>query len=283
MTGVLWRGTTVSTDMVDPLNELARLSGSDIYVSPIKGYGSYVTNKASAGIDTGGGHLDINLVGLNSEQKLRLERIARMIGFYADIREPTWWSPIRKIWLKGSWQSHLHMVKKDTPDRSIPARAQLAEWYAGSNGLAGFDWNGKYMHDPDDGPRQYLNQTWTQYKQKVNAMTLGIEDAKAILRADIVPSPTDTPEKRDYWQADTYLKNTYLQARSANQNTALILTAVAKLNPDVDEAALAREFFALMEQPLRDAVANALEGSDGASPDEIAKATVDLLTSRMSE
>lgn len=167
MTGVLWRETIVSEDMVDPLNELARLSGDDIYVKPIKGYGSYTTNKASAGIDTGGGHVDIDLVGLTDEQKLRLERIARMVGFYADIREPKWYSPIRKIWLTAKWQSHLHMIKKDTRDLSDPARKQLNLWYAGFNGLAGFDWNGVYTYDADDGPRQYLRQTWTQYKELI--------------------------------------------------------------------------------------------------------------------
>jgi hypothetical protein len=141
--------------MKAPLDELARISGNDILVKPIPGYGSYRKNAASAGTDSGGGHVDLYLTKLNAEQKLRLERLARQVGFYADIREPKWWSPTRRTWLKQSWASHLHMILKECPHLSPQAKAQLKEWYAGENGLVG--------NDPDDGDRTFLRQTWKQY------------------------------------------------------------------------------------------------------------------------
>ena len=152
-----WRGVTICPCLKEPLDELARSSGRDILVSPIKGFGSYQVGKtASAGTGSGGGHVDLGLGRLNAQQKLRLEGLARQIGFYADIREPTWWSPTRKRWLRAKWASHLHMILKDCRHLSPEAKAQLREWYAGENGLAG--------DDPDDGDRTYLRQTWKQYR-----------------------------------------------------------------------------------------------------------------------
>lgn len=152
----VWRGVTICPCMKAPLDELAAISGRDILVSPIKGFGSYQKgNTASAGTGSGGGHVDLSLSRLNGQQKLRLEGLARRIGFYADIREPRWWSPTRRKWLTQSWQSHLHMVLKECPHLSSQAKAQLKEWYTGENGLAG--------DDPDDGDRTFLRQTWRGY------------------------------------------------------------------------------------------------------------------------
>lgn len=159
----VWRKVTICPDMKAPLDELARISGNDILVTPIPGFGSYRTNAASAGTDSGGGHVDLYLTKLNSEQKLRLERLARMVGFYADIREPKWWSPTRRKWLKQNWASHLHMILKECPHLSPQARAQLKEWYAGENGLVG--------NDPDDGDRTFLRQTWAQYAARKGGAT----------------------------------------------------------------------------------------------------------------
>jgi hypothetical protein len=159
----IWRGVTICPDMKGPLDELARISGNDILVKPIPGFGSYRTNAASAGTDSGGGHVDLALGKLNSEQKLRLERLARQVGFYADIREPRWWSPTRRKWLSKNWASHLHMILKECPHLSPQARAQVKEWYAGENGLVG--------DDPDDGDRTFLRQTWAQYLARKTGTT----------------------------------------------------------------------------------------------------------------
>lgn len=255
MPGVLWRSVTVSGDMVDPLDELARLSGDDIYVKPILGYGSYSTNKSSAGIDTGGGHVDLDLAGLTALQKLRLERLARMIGFYADIREPRWWSPVRQKFITATWQSHLHMVKKDAPDRSIPARAQLASWYAGTNGLAGFDWNEKYQHDPDDGPREFLNQTWVQYLAAKDDLDMTPQERQALINdiADAVerkilrkrfPDPDGKATIQDH------IYNANLRASKLQTDMVQLMAEVGKVS--ASSGASAADILSEMADRLRE-------------------------------
>lgn len=162
MANQVWRNATICPCMKAPLDEVAKASGRDILVTPIPGFGSYQQGQtASAGTGSGGGHLDLYLTKLNQEQKLRLEGLARQVGFYADIREPRWWSPTRKKWLTASWSSHLHLVLKSCAHLSPEARSQLKDWYAGGNGLVG--------NDPDDGDRRFLKQTWTQYLRKKQA------------------------------------------------------------------------------------------------------------------
>lgn len=157
MSHPMWRGVAICPCMQGPLDELAARSGNGIYVAPIKGFGSFQPgDTASAGTGSGGGHADLSLTRLGAAQKLRLEGLARRVGFYADIREPTWWSPTRRRWLRETWQSHLHMVLKDCDHLSPEARRQLKDWYAGGNGLVG--------DDPDDGDRSYLRQTWSGYR-----------------------------------------------------------------------------------------------------------------------
>lgn len=86
-----WRGVAICSCMTAPLVELARISGADILVRPIPGFGSFQQGEtASAGTGSGGGHVDLDLTRLDKAQKLRLEGLARRVGFYADIREPTW-------------------------------------------------------------------------------------------------------------------------------------------------------------------------------------------------
>ena len=153
---IYWRGVRICACMKAPLDELARITGDDFKVTPIPGFGSYQDGTTASGSTaTGGGHIDISLTGYSTAQKLRAEALARMIGFYADIREPKWYSPYFGKWLTASWQSHLHMLLKSCTHLSTGAKTQLAEWYEGENGLAG--------DDKDDGPRQYLRQTWSQY------------------------------------------------------------------------------------------------------------------------
>lgn len=154
-----WRGVTVCTCMTPPLAELARISGNDIRVTPIRGFGSYQSGTTASGATaTGGGHVDINLEGYSQEQRLRLERLARSIGWYADIRYPRWWSRYFGKWLTARWQHHLHMLLKECPHLSGAAEDQIREWIAGQNGLVGGNLN--------DGPRpdEFLLMTWWKYK-----------------------------------------------------------------------------------------------------------------------
>jgi len=145
--------------MLDPLNELVRLTGSKFKVSPIPGFGSYSGNAASGGTDTGGGHIDLYLTGYSSKTKKQAETYARMIGFYADVREKRWYSDWYGRWISQSWANHMHMILKDCPHLSSGARRQLEEWQErGENGLVG--------KDKDDGDRTYVWQTWAQYEAK---------------------------------------------------------------------------------------------------------------------
>src|SRR5262249_4173590 len=61
---VLFRGVMVCPCMVEPLEELVRLTGSGFKVSPIPGFGSYQDGSSASGSTaTGGGHIDIYLTG----------------------------------------------------------------------------------------------------------------------------------------------------------------------------------------------------------------------------
>jgi hypothetical protein len=169
MTHPMWRKATICPCMKAPLDELARVSGRDVLVTPIPGFGSYQQGQtASAGTGSGGGHIDLQLSRLTQEQKLRLEGLARQIGFYADVREPRWWSPTRKKHLTAAWSSHLHLVLKSCRHLSPEARSQLDDWYAGGNGLVG--------DDPDDGDRRFVRQTWAQYLRKKTKPTAHVLD-----------------------------------------------------------------------------------------------------------
>lgn len=162
-----WRGCLVSKDMVGPLNALA--ASVSPYVKPIRGFGSYRDNAASGGTDGGSGHVDIyaNTTGWTDAERSKFVANGRRMGFEIFERKQKWYSPIRRIWLSEDWAWHFHLLLKDSADMSDGARKQLNQWYAGSNGLAGFWWNGVYRYDPDEGPRQYLRQTWTQYKASI--------------------------------------------------------------------------------------------------------------------
>lgn len=159
-----WRGNRVSPDMVDPLNELAAAVGPR--VTPIPGYGSYADNAASSDIDEGGGHIDIyagDAYGWTEAERLKFVLKAREVGFECFCRYKRWWSPVRQQWQTATWATHFHLLKKDTADMSSAAKGQLYWWYQGTNGMAGFWWNGERRHDPDPYSRVHLKQTWTQY------------------------------------------------------------------------------------------------------------------------
>lgn len=76
-----WRGDTICADMKTPLDERARVSGSDIYLRPIPGFGSYQSGSTASGrIAIRGGHVDLDLTRLSQAQALRLETLARCHG-----------------------------------------------------------------------------------------------------------------------------------------------------------------------------------------------------------
>lgn len=161
---VSWRGVGVSSDMPAPLEDLAQTV--EPRVTPIPGYGSYRDNDASGNTDNGGGHVDIYCGdGYGWTESMRKFFVAegRKRGLMMFPRYRRWWSPVRQKWLTADWATHFHVIKKDTVDLSQGAINQRTQWYNGSNGLAGFWWNGSYRYDPDEWDRTYLRQTWMQF------------------------------------------------------------------------------------------------------------------------
>lgn len=171
-----WKGNapnapvmTVCSHMPDMLDELCRLvtveckkaGVPDFYIKGIAGFGSFRSNSASAGTDNGA-HIDLDFRGLSDAQRKIGEACARKIGFYADIRLPRWYSAWFGKWLTASWWPHCHMLPVGDSHLSSAARAQIAEWVAGENGLAG--------NDKDDGPRTFVGRTWAAYLAIKNAV-----------------------------------------------------------------------------------------------------------------
>ncbi len=199
-----WRGCLVSEDMVDPLNELA--ASVKPLVKPIPGYGSYRTNAASGGTDSGSGHVDIyGGTGWTDEDRELFVVNGRKIGFETFFRPKRWYSEIRGRWLEENWALHFHLILKDSADLSDDAKRQLSQWYGGSNGLAGILKDGKWIYDPDPHPRTHLRQTWRQY------LELKEEDM-------------------DWNDVLTYSKGTSLYAQFPNGFTARGLLGYAALN-----------------------------------------------------
>lgn len=158
MARVNWRGITTDEESArcweaaatDPLLD-------DILVKPIAGYGSYRDNTASGGTDNGGGHVDINFVGLTDEQCRRVELVFRLYGNYAD------WRPERRPdGTRYGWQNHLHVLRMDCADLSTDAKTQIGDYKAGYNGLP---IGGRITKD--DGPREYVTFRWLKVKAEM--------------------------------------------------------------------------------------------------------------------
>ena len=149
MARVTWRGITTDAESAkcweaastDP--EL-----NDVTIKPIPGFGSYRDNSASGNTDNGGGHVDIDLANHTQAQALRIEKIFRRYGNYADIRYPN-----------GTWRKHLHVLRMDCSDLSSAAKTQTGDYLAGYNGLPIGGRTNK-----DDGPRDYTKARWLQIK-----------------------------------------------------------------------------------------------------------------------
>lgn len=159
---VYWRGVTA-----DPESALCWEAAAkdpalhDILVRPISGFGSYRTNTASGGTDNGGGHVDINCVGLTVEQCRRLETTYRRYGNAA------YWRPERRPdGTRYGWQNHLHVIRMDCADLSSGARTQVNDYLLGWNGLP---IGGRITRDSGD--RSYTSRRWLAVKKTLATIT----------------------------------------------------------------------------------------------------------------
>jgi hypothetical protein len=103
---------------------------------------------ASAGTHDGGGAVDVNIDGLTQTQVWRTVAALRTVGFAA------WYRPTTS-----DWHRHIHAIAIGDTDLPSSARNQVADYYAGKNGLAG--------HAADNTPSAYRRAfTWYEkYKR----------------------------------------------------------------------------------------------------------------------
>lgn len=153
---VRWRNIDVDPDTAAMLAAIAKDVGNDIFLEGIPGFGSYRTNAASGGTDTGGGHADLNLVGYSPEQCRRAETMARSKGATA------YWRPaLRPDGTRYGWQDHLHILRTDCGDLSQAARNQVQDYLNGYDGLYyGYDAQGRAKKMPDSGVRSFTGRRW---------------------------------------------------------------------------------------------------------------------------
>jgi hypothetical protein len=90
---------------------------------------------ASAGTHDGGGAIDLNVAGLSSSERHALVRALREAGFAAWLRKRPTFS-----------MDHVHAIAIGDPDLPAGARSQVADYFAGRDGLAG------RRRDPHGGP-----------------------------------------------------------------------------------------------------------------------------------
>lgn len=139
---------------------------------------------ASAGTHDGGGVVD--LAAWDQESKVRE---LRRTGFAA------WFRPA----ISGLWPAHIHAVLIGNERLSSGARAQVADYLAGRDGLAG--------DGPDTGPRKFIHHRfdWHRHQEetvtpqdleKIRAMIPTAEEIAAAVLAATVDHKNDTSVKQ---------------------------------------------------------------------------------------
>jgi hypothetical protein len=114
---------------------------------------------ASAGTHDGGGALDLSVSGVGSITNMVKQ--GRLAGFAA------WYRPT----IPGLWGAHVHAIAIGDDDMSSGARAQVAEYYAGQDGLAG---SGR-----DQGPRLKKIPVWPNVPLKRVSMLVAWSQFRA--------------------------------------------------------------------------------------------------------
>jgi hypothetical protein len=140
-TPMSFRGKTLNARTIKMLLAAEKLLGSAFRITQ----GSWSTSvAASGGTHAGGGAMDLGWTGSDASV-----RALRRVGFAAWHRNPS----------QGPWNHHIHAVALGDPTASTQAKAQVASYLAGGNGLGG----------KDDGPRVAIDPNL--------ANALGITDA----------------------------------------------------------------------------------------------------------
>ncbi|HEU4946904.1 MAG TPA: hypothetical protein VFT31_07105 [Kribbella sp.] len=103
--------------------------------------------RSSAGTHDGGGVVDIRARDLGPARRGAAVLALRKVGFAAWLRTPE----------QANWPYHIHAVAKGDKDLAAQAKAQVAAYLKGRNGLK--------RNLRDDGPPGFYGMTWDLYQQ----------------------------------------------------------------------------------------------------------------------
>lgn len=117
---------------------------------------------ASAGTHDGGGALDISVYGMGSTANKKWHvKQGRLAGFAA------WYRPT----IPNLWNEHIHAIALGDPEASSGAKAQMAEYRNGGDGLKG--------NAPDPDPRIHPITVWPNRKLKTISYLVAYRQFKA--------------------------------------------------------------------------------------------------------
>ena len=248
-----WRGIVTDPETARFLDAVAaevtnmtKAAGvPDFNVTPIPGFGSYRNNTASAGTDSGGGHVDLNAEPLTDIQARILESAARKKGGTAYFRPRK--SPTGFVY---GWQRHVHVLRSDCADLSAPGVKQVGQYRRGLNGLAD---NG-----PDIGDRSWVNVTWGAVKKIADTIS-AIGGATA---TEDIMTPAQEAKLDQALAAINGLRSEesgrYVTYSNRHGWIAGALNGIAsKVGVDIDESALAKAVSAALTPTIRKAVLDA--------------------------
>jgi hypothetical protein len=132
---ITWRGKRFNRRTVDMIKWAEEKAGFKFVI----GQGSYNTGvSASAGTHDGGGAADFSVRDLTITQRIKMVRALKDAGFAA------WYRPA----IPNIWPPHVHAVAIKDKELAWLARAQVADYFAGRNGLKGHAKDKTYRPDP---------------------------------------------------------------------------------------------------------------------------------------
>ena len=261
---VMWRGVETDAETALFLDAVAAdvtlacraANVPDFTVTPIAGCGSYQTRtNNSAGTHAGGGAVDIDAEPLTDVQARILESSSRSKGGTGYFRPRT--SPTGFVY---GWQRHVHILRSDCPDLSPEAKAQVADYRRGLNGLAN---NG-----PDTGNRSWVTVTWANVKHLQEDIMTPEQEAK-LDKVLAAVAALDSKEAQRYVVASD--RNGW--------NVGILKNIAAKVG--VDESAIASAVLSGLQPQIRDAVSQAVAA--GTPADQLADAVVSRLGQRLAQ
>ena len=115
-----WRGQTVCKHSIPKYDAWAVKTGQPVKLVAIRGSYSHFTS--SAGVDNGGGHLDVEMDGYSPELQRQTETDGRDVDLAACLR----------LW---AGNNHVHTLDPECPDLSPEACAQFEDFRKGLDGL----------------------------------------------------------------------------------------------------------------------------------------------------